>query len=209
MIDPITNITSNCTTKNEVEKAIIGYLPELFLCADNTPLRSSPLVQEFGYMGDTTAGDEVTAGTYVPPHDTDEYTKLFLKCMKRPDHVPESAIVDIFSTDDYVNRWKCRREKTSSSRSGRHFGHYKIQHKLQSKYRDMFAVMANIPYRTGYSVKRWQKVIDVLIMKNPTDHRVNRTRPIPLNEADQNENSKLMAKDAMVSAKIYSLLANG
>ena len=108
MVDHITNITSNCTTKNEVEKVNNGYLPALFMCADNTHLRSSPLVEEFGYTGDTTAGDEVTAGTYVPPHATDEYTKLFLKCMKRPDHVPESSIAEIFSTDDYVNKWKCR-----------------------------------------------------------------------------------------------------
>ena len=104
MVDPITNITSNCSTENEVEKANIGYLPELFLCADNTLLLSSPLVEGFNYTGDTTVGDEVTAGTYVPLHDTDEYTKSFLKCMKRQDHVPESSIVEIFSTDDYVNR---------------------------------------------------------------------------------------------------------
>lgn len=45
-------------------------------------------------------------------------------------------------------------------------------------------------------------------MKDYTDYRVNRTRPIPLNEADQNENSKRVARDAMVSAEMYYLLAN-
>ena len=207
-MDPLTNESHTCTSKQEVEAAHIKYLPELFLCGDETPLRQNPLLKAFGYRGDTVRGDEVTAGTYIPPPDTDEYTKLFLKCMKRPDHVPESAIPDIFSTNDYVKRWKSRREKTSSSRSGRHFGHYKLQHKLKQKYKDMFATMANIPYRTGYSVKRWQKVIDVLIMKNENDFRVHRTRPIPLTEADGNENSKRMARDAMTAAEIYNILAN-
>ena len=83
-------------------------------------------MEAFGYTGDTVAGDAVTAGTYVPPVDTDEYTKLFLKCMKRPEHVPDKTINEVYSTKDYVHRWKLRRENTSSSRSGRHFGHYKI-----------------------------------------------------------------------------------
>jgi len=68
--------------------------------------------------------------------------------------------------------------------------------------------MANIPYRTEYTIKRWQKVIDVLIMKHANDYQVHRTRPIPLTEADQNENSKRMVHDEMASAEIYNILAN-
>lgn len=101
-----------------------------------------------------------------------------------------------------------KEEKISSRRSGRHFGHYKLQHKLKLKYKDMFVIMANMPYHTVYSVKRCQKVIDVLIMKNITDYRVHRTRPIPLTQADQHENSKQMARDAMASTEIYNNLAN-
>jgi len=153
-MNPVTNEPHNCTTKQEVEAANIGYLPELFLCGDNTPLRQSTLLEAFGYTGDTAVGDTVTVGTYISPSETDKYTKLFLKCMKRLNHVPESAISDVFSTKYYVRRWKSRRVKTSSSRSGRHFGHYKIQHKLKQKYKDMFATIANISYHTGYSLKR-------------------------------------------------------
>ena len=130
----MTNETRTCTTKQEMEMANTSYLPELFLCGDNTPLHTSPLLNAFGHTGDTTTGDEVTAGTYIPPSDTDEYTQLFLKYMKRLDHIPESAIHDIFNTKYCVRRWKSRREKTSISRSGRHFGHYKLQHKLKVQY---------------------------------------------------------------------------
>ena len=101
-----------------------------------------------------------------------------------------------------------KERKIPSSRSGRNFGHYKLQHKIKVKYTDIFATMVNIPYRTGYYMKRWQKIIDVLIIKNETHHRLHRTRPITLTEADQNEDSKHMARDEMASAEIYNILTN-
>jgi len=207
-VNPDTDEIIELTDRKDVEREHLKHLPELFLCADDTPLRSPPLLNEFGYTGDTAAGDQVTAGTYIPPEGTDEYTKLFLKCAQRPAHVPDNTISDRFTTKNYIKRWKSRREKTSSSQSGRHFGHYKVQSKLRKEHQDIFAGMANIPYRTGYSVQRWRKVIDVLIMKDPNNFMVHRTRPIPLVEADMNENSKRMAKDAMVAAEMYDLMAN-
>lgn len=75
------NPTHTCTTKQQVEAVNIGYLPELFMCGDNTPLRQSPLLEVFRYIGDTAAGDAVIAGIYIPPPETDEHTKLCLKCM--------------------------------------------------------------------------------------------------------------------------------
>ena len=68
--------------------------------------------------------------------------------------------------------------------------------------------MENIPYCTGYLVQRWRRVIDVLIMKDPKDHRVHRSSSIPLKEVDNNENAKRMVKDAMVAAEVHKLLAN-
>ena len=44
-------------------------------------------------------------------------------------------------------------------------------------------------------------------MKKEVDYRVNRTRSIPLKEADTNENSKRMTKDAAAIVDKYNLLA--
>ena len=68
--------------------------------------------------------------------------------------------------------------------------------------------MSNIPYRAGYLVHQWRQVTAVLIMKDPKDHRVHRSRLIPLKEADTNENLKRMDKDAIVAIEVHSLLAN-
>ena len=70
-------------------------------------------------------------------------------------------------------------------------------HNIKTKYQDEFACMENIPYCTGYSATQWKKMIDVFIMTDSTIFMVNRLQPIPLKEADQNENSKYMAKDKM------------
>ena len=207
-MDPDPEEVIECTTRQEVERANLERLPELFLCTDGTPLRSLPLLEDFGYTGDTQAGDSVTTGTYIPPEGKDEYTKLFLKCAQRTSHVPDLTISDRFSTKKYIKRWKCRREKTSSSQSGRHFGHYKVQHKLRKEHQDIFAGMANIPYCTGFSLHRWRKVMDVIIMKDPSNFWVHRTRLILLVEVNMNENSKRISKDAMVAAKMYDLMAN-
>lgn len=99
--------------KVEVEQANIKNLPELFLYADDASIRTHPLLGEFGSSGDTHTGEKVTAGSYIPPDNTYEYTHI-LTCLKCPPNVTESSIKDIFSTDDYVDRWKIRREKTSS-----------------------------------------------------------------------------------------------
>lgn len=101
-VDPVTKEPHNCTTKQDVEVANIGDLPFFFLCGGNIPLRQSALLEDFGYTSDTAAGNAVTVGTYISPSETDEDTKLFLKCTKRLNHVPDSAIPDVFSTKDYV-----------------------------------------------------------------------------------------------------------
>ena len=66
--------------------AVGGYRGEL------SPLWLSLLLEAFGYTGDTPAGDKATAGTYIPPAGTDEYTKLFLKCAQKPVHVSDPTI---------------------------------------------------------------------------------------------------------------------
>ena len=62
--------------------ANIEYFPEIFLCADDTPLRTPSMVAEFGYTDDTVTGDAVTSENYSPPDNADEYTKLLLKFLK-------------------------------------------------------------------------------------------------------------------------------
>lgn len=95
--DPSTKVVKECTTHLDILHAKIQYLPELFLCADNTPLLYFTLLNDFGFAGDTISGDESTAGIYIyiyiPAPDTDEHTITYFKCMKRHDHITEKLLV--------------------------------------------------------------------------------------------------------------------
>ena len=106
----------------------------------------------------------------------------------------------------YAKRWSKCKEQKSSSPSGGHFG-YKCLIRMSNQVQEIFAHMLNIPARTGYSPTRWRKAIDVLLMKNPNDHRVHRTRPIPLLEADGNDSFKLLASQATHLAEEHNLHA--
>ena len=75
------------------------------MCANDTPLYTPTVVKEFGYIGDTRAGDVVTSGMYNPSDDADKHISLFLKCLQRPNHVLKGTISDEFTTEDYVYRW--------------------------------------------------------------------------------------------------------
>ena len=68
--------------------------------------------------------------------------------------------------------------------------------------------MAVLPYCTGLSPKRWGEAVDILIMKTAQDHWVNRTRPIPLLEADSNNNAKLLSTLVSQYAECKGLFAN-
>lgn len=74
LVDPRTAEITSLRKKQDIEQANIKHLPELFLCANDTPLRQPNMIAEFGYTGDTTTGVEVTEGVYIPPPTTDEYT---------------------------------------------------------------------------------------------------------------------------------------
>ena len=103
MINSLNSEVVHLRDKEDIEGAIIEYLPELFLCADGTPLRTPSMVVEFFYMGDTVAGDAVISGTYSPLDNIDEYTKLLLKFLKRLDQLHGNTIKSKCSTSDYVS----------------------------------------------------------------------------------------------------------
>ena len=80
------SLVTSLRIKTDIEQANIKYLPELLLCADDTPLWKPDMITEFSYTGDTIAGDKVIEGNYIPPVDTDERTNLFLLCICQPTH---------------------------------------------------------------------------------------------------------------------------
>ena len=93
------------------------------------------------------------------------------------------------SVAEYRQSWNVMKEKTSSREL--HFGHFKagMQHDLLSI---VHWILAEIPFRTGYSPRRWQHATDVMILKKLGVYDVDALRTIVLYESDFNHNNKLI-----------------
>ena len=94
-------------------------------------------------------------------------------------------------TEDFTDYLKKAKEKTSSSISGLHFGHYKsvTESKLATKLRTMFLDTTMI---TGPVIERWTKGLLAMIERTKGHINVEKLQGILLMEADYNFLSKLL-----------------
>ena len=67
------------TKQDNAEHKTLTYLSTLFHSADDTVLKQPPLVDLLGCLGGTISGDDITEETFYIPHESDEYTALFLE----------------------------------------------------------------------------------------------------------------------------------
>ena len=79
-------------------------------------------------------------------------------------------------------KWK---ERTSSSPSGRHLGHYKaiLDCEIKTDYR---CIMCSLPLKYGFAPKRWSNGIKFMLEKDVGRPRIDHLRVIHLLEADYN-----------------------
>ena len=93
--------------------------------------------------------------------------------------------------EDFIHCWGGSREKTASSLSGRHFGHYKAasrSHQLS----ELHASFLHIVSLSGICLKRWAKGLTIMIEKMKGVIRVDKLRALLLMEADFNSLNKLL-----------------
>ena len=108
--------------------------------------------------------------------------------------------IDI-SPDDMMNRYKNWNEKTTTSPSGRHLGHYHAlfrpfkynneeeKEELERKRNviiQLHHTMLMIAIKNGFVYKRWKKIVTQMIEKEPGNPKLYRLRVIHLYECDLN-----------------------
>jgi hypothetical protein len=188
------------TTKRELEKSCINKNDGQFGQIEDTPFMISPLLDDFGYLADTPATDEVLLGTYLIPDSVDEYTQKFIRMFVPP---PDSAT--IITPEEHQRAWSKQKERTAAEPSGLHFGHYKSA--IQDKDLCAFdAAMRSIPYHFGFSPLPWQRITDFQILKKTGVWDVAKTRTIQLMSSDFNINNKKLGWDMMINAEAYKTI---
>jgi hypothetical protein len=180
--------------------------------AINTPFGQEPLHTCFGYKGDAPGADSLISGQLPPPEIMDQLlpeTKAILQYLsalastppddQKPLEDPTSSQHSatgkqqslLITSDQFRKLYTIMDERTLSSLSGRHLGHYRaaIHSKLLS---NLHSSMMSIPYMAGFSPKRWQQIIDVMLEKKAGDWRIHRLRIVALQESDFNQSNRLL-----------------
>ena len=89
------------------------------------------------------------------------------------------------SLEELVQFFKRKRERTESSPSGLHIGHYKtsVQDEAMA---NLLLIMINIGLKCGILLQRWQQSINIMIEKEKGNPKLHRLRIIQLFESDFN-----------------------
>ena len=175
------------STEKEVVETIMQVNSERFRQTETTTLRKEPFRSLLG-MGETEYAQAVLNGEAGVPEGTKPELEEFLKFLKRPEGVPPTRIQ--ISTKDYDKYWKKAKERTSSSWSGLHFGHWKA---AQGKpaISQVHAAVTQFVVMKGTTLPRWQKGLSVMLEKEQGNIKAEKLRAILLMEADFNFANKL------------------
>jgi hypothetical protein len=193
------------TAPNEIEDTLLNYSVGHFGQAQGTEFTTSPLSDNLGYDGTTQTAISVTEGN-IPFSVTNlsQGSIAILKHIANKNHLP--PIDDDITFEEFwqgIRKWN---EKTSTSPSTRHLGHYKV---LQcsdgndQNYSDaepnpsniimkVYYYIAMAALKSGNTLDRWCHATTAMIEKIPGTPKINKLRVIHLYEADYNMMLKLL-----------------
>jgi hypothetical protein len=178
---------SRIDTKEQVESLLINRNVEKFSHASNTPFGYTALGDELGHRGDTLMADDIYNGTLEHRSLTDHDVRAIVKPLRNHPLLMK-MISPVVTTEDCISCFGCVAEKTSSSPSGRHVGHYlaftDLKDELSGLLTEMHAAMMSIPLAEVSCPERWRQAIDIMLEKIPGVPRINKLRIIQLLEAD-------------------------
>jgi hypothetical protein len=189
-----------------IEEALIQRNIKHFGQAQYSPFASDPLATELGYEGTNGASMNVLNGKLPSSYlQCDETTQLIIdKLSTRPTSL---TVPDTLSFDAFKNALRSWKEKTTTSPSGRHLGHYKcllvdidkpssnISNEVDAnpEMTSQAEIILQVYYhvllaaiRSGTSLQRWQTSHTLMIQKEKGNSRIDRLRVIHIYEADYN-----------------------
>ena len=182
------------TDKLQMEKAITAKNKHKYHQTESScPFMKQPLRDHFGEMGNGPCTESVLQGQYTPPDNLTEHTKTYLELCRMPE---EELVVNptTRSLDYFCQSWKKMKEKTGCR--GLHFGHYQAATECND-IMNIHYQMAEIPFCSGYTPKRWKEANNVMILKKEGVSDLDRLRTLVLFESDFNHNNKFLGREMM------------
>ena len=124
-------------------------------------------------LQDDSIQDMILDGTYDLDEKFPLEAKELLLQMQRPKELKE-AIKDETTIEDFRTYIKNMKERTSSSPSGRHYGHYKILYSMHPNYLRVIHGTLQLAINKCIILDRWKKTVTTLLEKkegNPFIHK--------------------------------------
>jgi hypothetical protein len=176
-----------------VEQAIWdGIHNKQFYLAEQAPICKGSMHEAFGYLATTIAARQVLAGTYTYPEGFDQATReLYEACTRIRLGIPPHSVDTEISHTDWSSRWATSKEKTSSSESGLHFGHYKAA-SLPLRASHLHALKTSLALKRDFALSRWSRGLSVMPEKMYGCTLVSKLRAILLTEANFNLSNKMI-----------------
>jgi len=188
-----------------MEAACLEEAKARFTQANDTPFLTPPLLPELGLLNcDEPPFDAIANGQYCALAGTCLGAQLLLQHLKRPTEVPNCLLE--LTEEVHREGWRKAKERTASSLSGTHFGHYKSG-TFSDLINAIHTALSVIPLKTGYSYHRWRKGINIMLEKSPGNFQVDKLWIILLFEADFNHLNKYISRQMMYHAEQYGLVA--
>jgi hypothetical protein len=181
------------SSKTDVERSIWKEIHgQRFYLAEQAPICQGGLRGEFGYMANTPAAKAVLEGKYQFPEDCDIGTRdLLNEAAAIREIIPEGSVDTMIRSDAWIDKWTHTDEATSSSKSGRHFGHY-ISGTKSEYINHHHALKSSICLKRGFALERWSSGLSCMLEKKAGCRLLSKLRSILLMEGDFNANNKLI-----------------
>ena len=175
-----------------MERAIHNEISPRFSRAGSAPIYNGPLFELLGYNADTEAGMEILEGTFKPPRGTDPATVIILNEISRIWRLMGEGEVSIITTKEDFQYYRKRvKERTVSSFSGHHFGHY-----ASAAHSDTLSEVhtrhLTFITKTGAAPNRWSKGLSVILEKITGVAVVTKLCAILLTEAGFNCHNRII-----------------
>ena len=194
-------LTDPITIEDKIIERNIGHFGQ----ANDTPFATGELKKIFGYQGTNINAEKLIMEQKLPNNMSDEdiYTQAILKELGNGNRLKELS--DKITYEEFNLAMKKWDERTTTSPSGRHLGHYKILQRLKvstneqgikqnisEKILNVYYQVMSIVTNLGGTLTRWCQVTTCMIEKIKGNPRLDKLRIIHLYEADYNIISKII-----------------
>jgi hypothetical protein len=189
-------------TKEGVYQAVSVMLIERFQSALVAQCHRSAFFEDIGHLTDRPVAQQILEGTYVYPLDLDPAMRLlFEEATATYAALSPSQVATYVTAEDFQHFWQHARERTGSSFSGLHFGHYIAASFCPSLFL-LHAAKLTICTRNRVLLARWSWGLTVLLEKILGNIFVYKLRAICLLEANFNWWNKLIFAKRMMHQAI-------